>query len=324
VRTAWFFLHGANASTYKRLNLIGAEHQGIIKYLNCFSTVTEECEFNGGKNRAIFLGLNQSGVGTMTDCAFSGGMYQYVDIGSSMDNVMTVFFNGSNDTKMNVFCRGEGEATNGRWFGNLVAVEAGDNNLECNMGFRAIGSWSVFGGSFESASKPIFVFDSHRQFDMFAGVVYAPLTTSLVQFHARGEQPVEFWNVRQRGGFGGAALPWAPVGYEDHVIVHEFGHREQGASTFADGDTTPSIIGNEQWIADNSSPTSITTFDGYFFAAVQNPGREGWRVTVEATNGNTTIVHDTSKIVTTTGANVVLASGSFTDFVFRGGVWRMK
>lgn len=69
---------------------------------------------------------------------------------------------------------------------------------------------------------------------------------------------------------------------------------------FADADTTPSVSGGNDFQANNTAPTSITNFD-------DGPNGAGYvqEITIWFTNGNTTIVHDVTKIRLVGGANFV-------------------
>jgi hypothetical protein len=322
-RNVIFNMNGAVGARFQRLSLGGSHHMLWDKYSNCFTNYTEECDMDGGTTRSLLSGINQCGVGEMRNCTFAGGLYQWVDVSSSMDMVYNCFFNGSNDTKMTVFSCTDGESTTARWYGNLQAVEAGNDNLEAGMGFHNTGSWSVFSGTFESATKPVFKFDGHRAFNMYGGSVYMPLGQHICEFVKRGEQPVEFHGVKQRAGFGGAFKDWTNPGFEDQVIVHEFGHTGQGARRFTDLDTTPTIVGAKYWLVEYSAPTDIEYFDGWFFVLTQNIPRDGWDFTLEALNGNATIKHNPAKIITSTGADMTLVAGKLYKFICRGGVWRM-
>jgi len=75
--------------------------------------------------------------------------------------------------------------------------------------------------------------------------------------------------------------------------------------TLANNDTTPTVAGSNAFLASNSSPTSITNFDS---------GVEGQLIRVLATNGNTTIVHDTTKIKLFGGVNIVMGTNTARTF----------
>lgn len=83
--------------------------------------------------------------------------------------------------------------------------------------------------------------------------------------------------------------------------------------TFSNGDTTPDVAGSNAFLATNSAPTSITNFDN---------GVEGQFIRVQATNGNTTIVHDVTKIKMVGGANAVIAANTALAFTRdASGIW---
>lgn len=57
-------------------------------------------------------------------------------------------------------------------------------------------------------------------------------------------------------------------------------------TTFTDGDTTPSVLSidsSRTFIVSNTTPTSITDFDGL--------ATDGWHVYIMVTDDNTTFVH---------------------------------
>jgi len=75
--------------------------------------------------------------------------------------------------------------------------------------------------------------------------------------------------------------------------------------TLNNNDTTPTVAGSNAFLASNSSPTSITNFDD---------GVEGQLIRVLATNGNTTLVHDTTKIKLFGGVNIVMGTNTARTF----------
>lgn len=74
-------------------------------------------------------------------------------------------------------------------------------------------------------------------------------------------------------------------------------------SSFAPGDTTPSVLNACPWYANNSAPTSITNFDD---------GQPGQTIKILG-DGFTTIVNGTN-IFTSTGANKLLAANRVYTF----------
>lgn len=75
--------------------------------------------------------------------------------------------------------------------------------------------------------------------------------------------------------------------------------------TLANNDTTPTVAGSNAFLASNSSPTSITNFDS---------GVEGQLIRVLFTNGNTTIVHDVTKIKLRGGVNLTPTANTTLTF----------
>lgn len=106
---------------------------------------------------------------------------------------------------------------------------------------------------------------------------------------------------------GGSGSVGAPVKIQ-------FGPLTNAAwEVFADLDTTPAVEFGNMFLASNSGATLITAFDR---------GQDTQRITVVATNGNTTIVNS-ANLVTRSGANIVMAANSSRAFVYRasGNVW---
>lgn len=85
-------------------------------------------------------------------------------------------------------------------------------------------------------------------------------------------------------------------------------------NTFADGDTTPDISAGTFFKTANTGATSITDFDG---------NTDCW-IVVKAGDGNTTIVHDGTKISLQGAIDITLASGDVIEFLEDGGVWYEK
>ena len=81
--------------------------------------------------------------------------------------------------------------------------------------------------------------------------------------------------------------------------------------TFADGDTTPSVLESNIFKTNNSSATSITTLDD---------GSPGQKITVIFGDSNTTIVHG-SGIILNGGTNVTPSANSVMEFVYDGTEW---
>ena len=75
-------------------------------------------------------------------------------------------------------------------------------------------------------------------------------------------------------------------------VISELQGFVSGLGTFANGDTTPSILGSAVFITANTSGTSITTFDD---------GEPGVSKDLIFGDGNTTLVH---------GTNLQMASNS--------------
>lgn len=75
--------------------------------------------------------------------------------------------------------------------------------------------------------------------------------------------------------------------------------------TFSNGDTTPTVAGSNSFLASNTSATSITNFDD---------GVQGQLIRVKATNGNTTLVHDATKIKMRGGANFTMLANTVLAF----------
>ena len=81
--------------------------------------------------------------------------------------------------------------------------------------------------------------------------------------------------------------------------------------TFNDGDTTPSVVDCYTFKTNNSSSTSITTFDD---------GESGQKITVIFGDSNTTIVHG-SGIYLRDGSNVTPSANTTMSFVYDGSYW---
>lgn len=85
------------------------------------------------------------------------------------------------------------------------------------------------------------------------------------------------------------------------------------STTAADGDTTPTVAGVNVLVLSNTGATSVTQFDN---------GQENQLLVVRATNGNSTLVHGASAIVTRGGANIVLGTDQARTFLrITGGKW---
>jgi len=82
-------------------------------------------------------------------------------------------------------------------------------------------------------------------------------------------------------------------------------------ATFTDGDTTPSVSDSNIFKTNNSSSTSITTFDD---------GQAGQKITVIFGDSNTTIVHG-SGIYLRDGSNVTPSANTTMSFVYDGSYW---
>jgi hypothetical protein len=80
---------------------------------------------------------------------------------------------------------------------------------------------------------------------------------------------------------------------------------------FADGDTSPSVVGRTYWRANNTASTSITTFDD---------GARGQQIVIRAANGNTTVVNGAT-VINKGGINVVIPSNGIISYVLQGTVW---
>lgn len=89
--------------------------------------------------------------------------------------------------------------------------------------------------------------------------------------------------------------------------------RAEPRITFTDGDATPSVAGGNEFYANNSTPTTITNFDGGF---------EGQTIKIDFANGNTTIANNAN--IDIQGAlvpSVTMPTGSQIAFEKRT-VWR--
>lgn len=85
-----------------------------------------------------------------------------------------------------------------------------------------------------------------------------------------------------------------------------------GSQTFTDGDTSPSVTRAGLYIANNSAPTSITTFDD---------GTEGQVLMITAENGNTTLVNGAT-LRLAGGVNKTMAQRDVITLVKTGSEWR--
>ncbi len=65
-------------------------------------------------------------------------------------------------------------------------------------------------------------------------------------------------------------------------VIQELQGHTTALGTFADADTTPSVLGASVWKTANTGGTSITTFDD---------GEQGRRIVLVFGDGNTTLVH---------------------------------
>lgn len=75
--------------------------------------------------------------------------------------------------------------------------------------------------------------------------------------------------------------------------------------TFGNNDATPTVAGSNSFLASNATPLSITNFDD---------GVQGQLIRIKFTNGNTTIVHDVTKIKLRGGANLTPATNTTLTF----------
>lgn len=85
---------------------------------------------------------------------------------------------------------------------------------------------------------------------------------------------------------------------------------ENTPQKFIAGDTTPSVLNQSFWIANNGSPLTITQFED---------GAQCQRIYILG-DGNTTIANNSS-IKTNTGANKLLAVDKIYTFTSINGVW---
>src|SRR6266516_5204607 len=82
-------------------------------------------------------------------------------------------------------------------------------------------------------------------------------------------------------------------------------------STFRAGDTTPSVLNLTKFKAGNTGATNVTYFDDGF---------DGQPLSILG-DGFTTVVHDVTKLCTSTGANKLLAINKVYHFTRFDGKW---
>ena len=81
---------------------------------------------------------------------------------------------------------------------------------------------------------------------------------------------------------------------------------------YSASDTSPSVYRKSFMVLTNSGAISITEFDN---------GVEGQIINFWFSDGNTTIVHNASKIVLAGAANFTGASGNVLQLLYKGGIW---
>jgi hypothetical protein len=118
---------------------------------------------------------------------------------------------------------------------------------------------------------------------------------------ASGTQTVH-WIIGAPSGVGNYASAIAPGTTWDGSLSW---------GTFADGDTTPDIAANIGWATANTGATSITDFEG----------QTNKMIFVFFGDGNTTVVHDATKIVLQLGFSVTFSQNDMVTFVDRSGIW---
>jgi hypothetical protein len=128
--------------------------------------------------------------------------------------------------------------------------------------------------------------------------------------------------IRTTSAIGGGAIQnnvfqgtWAlRVDAQNDTVVVKGNTPEDGITTFAIGDTSPSVGGYNSTVFSlaNTSATTITVFDN---------GAIGQTITVIAQNSNTTFAHSVALILQ--GAvNWNMPAGAVTEFKFDGAAWR--
>jgi hypothetical protein len=110
------------------------------------------------------------------------------------------------------------------------------------------------------------------------------------------------WILGAPSGAGNYAATIAPVAAWSGAITW---------SAIADGDATPDVSASLGHYTANTGATSITDFDN----------KTNAMIILQAGDGNTTIVHDATKIVLRGALSLPMASGDVMVFVERGGIW---
>lgn len=81
--------------------------------------------------------------------------------------------------------------------------------------------------------------------------------------------------------------------------------------SFKAADATPSVLNLIKFIAGNTGANNVTYFDDGF---------DGQEISILG-DGNTTVVHDVTKLFTNTGANKLLATGKVYRFTRYNSKW---
>ena len=115
------------------------------------------------------------------------------------------------------------------------------------------------------------------------------------------------FEARYSGSTGGANNNAVVVGY--YVKTRRASPVE---TTFADGDTTPSVYGLDRFATAHTGATSVTDFDS---------GTDGQRIEVRIGDANTTFVHGAGVLELQHGHDVLALSGDLWVFQLNGSVW---
>lgn len=316
----WFLASQIINSSWKRMQFVAGNARSLLLYNNCFLCDMEDLYFNGGgagRVEACVLSTHTSGVGKRTKLRAEGGIGHFADVLSG--NTWEKCFSGpSTGTAYGMYIRSHEE-------GDAPAVYDCGIDQE-NLGADWIGALilvnpgvvTMMRPEMEGQSQPAIIMDNVKQLHCVGGRLNASAASSLLHVRSRGEYPATFEDVVQRTNVGPPNPVLVNAGFEDAVVFIEGAQRSQGSSTFVNGDTTPDVHYNRRYLASNTGATSITDFD----AGSSEGPRDGWEFEIEATNGNTTLVHGAGVLELKGGINVTLAAGNIVTIRYRNSVWR--
>lgn len=278
---------------------------GMIRWRETFISEMSGLSFQPHTSTVVQLvNAFNSGVTTASDIQVEGAPYGIVDCGHSGLEYSHVYISPGSNAIIGHILNGVDEAI---LTGYNLNFETTADDYEYSVAITNLIRTCVCSGFTAGGGEvPALYVDQANRLTIVGGYLFNDFSAVAIEVDRAGTHPITLVNSFRSLD----SVPWADDLSE--IVLVQDGKMIQGPKTLTDNDTTPSILGAGNWLASNSSSTSITDFDD----AV-----DGDRIEIEFTNANTTIV-DGATIQLAGGANFVGSADDILTLRYRDGVWR--